>query len=131
MPTDDNLQKRGCYMGSMCSLCRSNTEDSSHLFLTCPFAIYLWNWLGSHLAISIDTSSVFALFSIYNNSWSKQMNEMLFACIIYTIHTIWLCRNKTRFEDKKIYLAQAISRIKREVNLSGTLTSATGKNSLQ
>ncbi|XP_019435949.1 PREDICTED: uncharacterized protein LOC109342416 [Lupinus angustifolius] len=40
MSTDDNLQKCGCYMGSMCSLCRSNTEGSSHLFLTCPFAIY-------------------------------------------------------------------------------------------
>ncbi|XP_019431608.1 PREDICTED: uncharacterized protein LOC109338759 [Lupinus angustifolius] len=130
MPTDDNLQKRGCYMGSMCCLCRSNTEGSSHLFLTCPFAIYLWNWLGSHLAISIDTSFVTTLFSICNNSWSKQMNEMLSVCIIYTIHTIWLCRNKNRFEDKMIYLAQAISRIKREVNLSDTLSSATGKNSL-
>ncbi|XP_019432196.1 PREDICTED: uncharacterized protein LOC109339236 [Lupinus angustifolius] len=82
MPTNDNLQKRGWYMGSMCSLCRSNTEGSSHLFLTCPFAIYLWNWLGSHMAIFIDTSSVTALFSICNNSWSKQMNEMLYACII-------------------------------------------------
>lgn len=47
MPTDENLTKRGCYIPSRCNMCCSNSKTSDHLFLTCPFAVSLWNWLGT------------------------------------------------------------------------------------
>jgi hypothetical protein len=46
MPTDENLRKRGCVTVSICVLCMSDYESTTHLFLTCPFAAALWNWLG-------------------------------------------------------------------------------------
>jgi len=46
LPTDDNLQTRGCSLPSICSLCLKNAETSTHLFLECPYAVHLWNWLA-------------------------------------------------------------------------------------
>ncbi|XP_019450595.1 PREDICTED: uncharacterized protein LOC109352869 [Lupinus angustifolius] len=42
VPSDDNLQQKGCSLASMCSLCRSSIESFEHLFLSCPFATYHW-----------------------------------------------------------------------------------------
>lgn len=37
MPTDENLQARGCITVSICSLCNEIDETGEHLFLTCKF----------------------------------------------------------------------------------------------
>lgn len=39
--TWDNIRKCGFQGSSMCILCGSNEEDSSHLFLRCPFPLAL------------------------------------------------------------------------------------------
>lgn len=44
IPTDENLQSRGCTLVSICVLCYATDETSSHLFLTCDFAKHLWRW---------------------------------------------------------------------------------------
>jgi len=38
LPTDENLQARGCTLVSMCPLCYHQAESSSHLFLDCDFS---------------------------------------------------------------------------------------------
>jgi len=49
LPTDENIQLRGCTLVSICVLCFQNAESSTHLFLTCDFAVALWRWLGAQL----------------------------------------------------------------------------------
>ena len=38
LPTDENLQLRGCTLVSMCPLCYNEVESSTHLFLECAFS---------------------------------------------------------------------------------------------
>ncbi|KAF1877242.1 hypothetical protein Lal_00012013 [Lupinus albus] len=112
LPTDDNLQLRGCLLASKCSLCNMNAENSSHLFLTCPLAVQLWGWLGSIFQINLDTSTIDSIFSACNGQWSPQVKGVLIAAIIHTINTIWFCRNHRRFEDRNVTFLQAKARIK-------------------
>lgn len=73
MPTDENIRKIGCIIVSMSSLCENFEESSIHIFLHCPFAVNLWQWLGTIFNISINTSSVQELFMSLKNHWSSQM----------------------------------------------------------
>lgn len=36
LPTDENLQKRGSYIVSICCFCMSHIETSQHIFFQCP-----------------------------------------------------------------------------------------------
>ncbi|KAF1894926.1 hypothetical protein Lal_00022420 [Lupinus albus] len=112
MPTDENMQRKGCHLASMCSNCHSNPEDSYHLFLSCSFALKLWDWLSSIFNFHIDTSSIESLFLGCNGRWSPQVKGVLEAAIIHTINTVWFCRNVARFENKLIVVLQAKLRIK-------------------
>ncbi|XP_019460143.1 PREDICTED: uncharacterized protein LOC109359903 [Lupinus angustifolius] len=97
MPTDENLQLRGCSLVSMCSLCKVSSETSDHLFLLCPFAVDLWHWIGGIFHIQIDNSSLAAILSRCNLQWSPQIKGVLAAAIVHTVNTIWHCRNFCRF----------------------------------
>lgn len=45
--TWDNIRKRIIQGPSMCVLCGTGEEDSSHLFFRCPFSLQLWHsWWG-------------------------------------------------------------------------------------
>jgi hypothetical protein len=63
MPTDESLRSRGSIVVSVCSLCLLADETSDHLFLRCPFASQLWNWIGGKLCCVIDRSSVDSILS--------------------------------------------------------------------
>jgi hypothetical protein len=36
VPTDENLMSRGCYIPSMCNLCKAQVETSFHIFFLLP-----------------------------------------------------------------------------------------------
>jgi hypothetical protein len=61
LPTDENLQRRGCSLVSVCALCFATVETSVHLFLECDFSLHLWRWLETRLRCVVDCSSVGAL----------------------------------------------------------------------
>lgn len=42
--TWDNIRKRGFHGPSICVMCGTNEEDSSHLFFCCSFALQLWHF---------------------------------------------------------------------------------------
>jgi len=62
LSTNDNLKIRGCTPVSICGLCDAIDETSSHLFLSCDFAVNLWHWLGSKMDCFIQLSSVSSVF---------------------------------------------------------------------
>jgi len=68
IPTDENLNARGCSFPSMCSTCKSYTESSMHLFFECSFAVRLWSWLAS--IISVQVSSIGDIWPVMNRNWS-------------------------------------------------------------
>ncbi|XP_019459896.1 PREDICTED: uncharacterized protein LOC109359653 [Lupinus angustifolius] len=131
MPTDENLQKRGIPMASICTLCHTAAENSPHLFLHCSYAFPLWNWLENLLGKQIDRSSVSALLHLPRNTWSHQLTEVILAYIVCTISTIWHCRNQGRFEDKSLTTAQALAKIQRDTAMIVNLSKATANPSME
>ncbi|KAF1898214.1 hypothetical protein Lal_00032980 [Lupinus albus] len=129
MPTYDNLQKRGCHLASMCSNCNTHVETSSHLFLTCPFVVKLWDWLGSIFNIHINTSPIDSIFSVCNGQWSPHVKGVLVVAVIHTVNIVWFCRNHKRFENKALNLLQPQSKIKLATSLSGNNSKILTNNS--
>lgn len=56
MPTDECLRQVGCITVSVCSLCYCAAETTQHLFLECPFATRLWEWMSSLIHRPLDRS---------------------------------------------------------------------------
>jgi len=113
--TDDNLIRRGCQIPSMCTLCGLAQETSSHLFINCPFAIEIWNWLASIINLPCNFTSVMEILKIAERNWSAQFKLVVLAAIIFCFNIIWYCRNQKRFNDKIILPRSAINLI-----ISGT-----------
>jgi len=88
IPTDENLRSRGCIVVSVCSLCLSTDESSEHLFLRCPFATRLWDWIGGKLNCVIDYSSVESLLSCSLARCSSQVSDIFLAAVLHNLHTI-------------------------------------------
>ncbi|XP_019465442.1 PREDICTED: uncharacterized protein LOC109363643 [Lupinus angustifolius] len=124
MPTDDNLQKRGCMLASRCNLCKSNAETDYHLFFQCSVAKMIWNWFTTSISIKINTSSIHSIIKECAAIQGSQLREVSLAYVVHIINTIWYCRNQNRFEDRLITTRQAISKIKRETSFSGSYASA-------
>ncbi|XP_019431188.1 PREDICTED: uncharacterized protein LOC109338411 [Lupinus angustifolius] len=131
LPTDENLQKRGCSLASMCNLCKASNDNSEHIFLTCHFAVRIWNWLGTTFSITINNHSISAILALCNRQWSPQVHHVLAASMVHIINTIWFCRNQDRFQDKKINFNSAISRIKLAIALSGNQSKLIASNSMR
>jgi hypothetical protein len=58
IPTDENLLIRGCYLPSMCSICKTQVETTFHIFFECGFAVKTWSWLAGCLNIVIQFTSM-------------------------------------------------------------------------
>ena len=125
LPTDENLQKCGCTLVSICVLCGKHAETSAHLFLNCEFAVAIWRWLGSKLSCTfILTSSVTLLTSIPQRC-SSQLHDVCLAAIVHTVHTIWVARNSIRFSSAQVTLHVTTTKIAAMVSLFDS--SSTGK----
>lgn len=118
IPTDENLQARGCMIVSVCIMCMSLAESSDHLFLQCPFAMALWQWLGSKLHYVVDTTSLHTLLSCIHIRCSSQIADMFVAAIVHTLHSIWMARNtlwfssnKANVHDAKVKIDYSVTRV--------------------
>ncbi|CAJ2653183.1 unnamed protein product [Trifolium pratense] len=120
MPTDENLQRRGCTVVSVCVLCMQQSETTAHLFLLCPFAQELWNWLGDLFNVHFDITSFLSLFDSCVPSWSSQLRHITLAAIIHTFHKIWMARNLIRFNSASIILQAAKMKIRTTIATSSS-----------
>ena len=122
MPTDENLRAWGCVIVLVCCFCLITDETSKHLFLGCPFAISLWNWLGSKLDYTIDKSSVLSLLSCILIACSSQVSDIFVAGIVHTLHIIWISRNSMRFSSDTVTLHASKVRLHSAIAMSGNLS---------
>ncbi|GKV27405.1 hypothetical protein SLEP1_g36578 [Rubroshorea leprosula] len=107
IPTKSNLQKRGIISGlgdGKCALCEGEIEDSSHLFLKCRVAKWLWKACGKWWGISVN---------LENNCWNsfEQFGEQAKeACVKegldciwnVVVWSVWLARNQKVFRDSDV-----------------------------
>ena len=131
LPSDENLLFRGCYFPSMCSVCKSCSETTYHLFFECAFALNLWAWFGSILNSSIQINSMDDIGIIMNKNWSPQCKVVIKACFINILNVIWFNRNQSRFQDKFLGWRPAINLIIAKVSLSGNNTIKSSSISMQ
>lgn len=131
MAIDVALKVRGCVVISACSLCGVTTEDSDKLFLLCPFARVLWEWLQEIAHLNLDCSSLVSLLnSVGTRNRRQQVKEVLISTIVHILWVIWFCRNSLRFRDTKISLSQGQIMVVFSVSLSGFLASRSTSNSI-
>lgn len=123
LPTDDNLDSRGCQIPSVCSMCMNQVETSFHLFFDCPYAIVLWKWLSFTLNKPLQFNNIEDIWSLCNKRMSSQSKVV--------INAIWYARNQFRFNDKKISWRTSIANIISSTSLAENITNATASSCLQ
>jgi len=122
IPTDDNMQARGCTLVSVCLLCYKHAECSTHLFLECDFARNIWIWLGLKLECSIPFVSFAALLECIPQRCSSQIRDVMVAAVVHTIYSIWLARNALRFNSAKVSIHATLAKISSFISMSGTIS---------
>lgn len=86
--------KRGCSLASMCNLCNNSIDSSFHLFLSCPYAVNLWNWLSCIIQCPLNLSSLASLLSVLDRNWSTQIKDRCSAGCHYFNNLVGLEQSK-------------------------------------
>lgn len=100
-------------------------------FFECSYAIKLWSWLAGCLNFTIQFYSMEDIWKLCDLNWSPQSKVTITAAIINLLNTLWLVRNKAKFNDICIPWQSAISLIIASTSLSGNNTCKTSSNSIR
>jgi ribonuclease HI len=130
LPTDENLMIRGCYLPSMCSICKNQVDSTFHVFFECGYVVRTWSWLAGCLNLVIQFSSMEDIWKICNSNWSPQCKITIIAAIINLINTLWFVRNQARSNNKLLPWNSAIAMIMSNTTLSGNSTTKTASTSI-
>ncbi|GAU32780.1 hypothetical protein TSUD_152280 [Trifolium subterraneum] len=130
IPTDEKLMTRGCNLPSMCSLCCTTAESTFHLFFSCQFAFNLWCWLATILNLTIQFQCMEDLWRLCDRAWSPQCKFAIKSVIVNIINSIWMARNKARFNNRAIHWKNAVSWISANTLIAGNRTSLCSNASL-
>ncbi|KAM7465607.1 hypothetical protein LguiB_013169 [Lonicera macranthoides] len=132
LPTQDNLQKRGMTMVSRCEICKSNLDNVEHVFITCPFAHTLWQWLVDTFLITISVpQNLPDLWRfICTVRLSPQLQNLWISGYLLAFHMIWETRNNAFFNQKRSVISSTLHHIKGWLKELSPLMSGCMKNSI-
>ncbi|GAU31746.1 hypothetical protein TSUD_146330 [Trifolium subterraneum] len=97
MSTDENLHTRGCV---------------------------IWQWVNSIFDIHVDTSSLESLRLSYN-LFTSQLKDLLLACLIHSLHSLWMARIEILFNNAKFTFQTSIMKIQTVITPSSPLATDT------
>ena len=94
--TWENLQRKGWEGPSLCSLCKSSTEEINHLFISCYFTLSIWKRLKNILHLK-DTWKGASIMDCYHH-WTSDKSNIPYLSTL-SCWFLWLERNTTIFEN--------------------------------
>ncbi|GAU31744.1 hypothetical protein TSUD_146310 [Trifolium subterraneum] len=130
IPTDEKLMTRGCNLPSMCSLCCTTAESTFHLFFSCQFAFNLWCWLATILNLTIQFQCMEDLWRLCDRAWSPRCKVAIKSTIVNIINSIWMARNKARFNNRANHWKNVVSWISANTLIADNRTSLCSNASL-
>ncbi|XP_020877174.1 uncharacterized protein LOC110227421 [Arabidopsis lyrata subsp. lyrata] len=121
LPKKARLARWGLNIDTICGLCTNHHEDRDHLFLTCDFALFLWNAVSTRLHLpQIDFttwSELMAWTSIKNRMSPPTLRKLVAQSIVYNI---WKQRNNHLHNQIYILPSMIFRDIDREIKNSIT-----------
>ncbi|GKU90507.1 hypothetical protein SLEP1_g4496 [Rubroshorea leprosula] len=107
IPTRINLFKRGIIKDleeRKCALCKEEEEDSSHLFLNCNIAKWLWKacakWWGITIVLQKECWPTFQHFGAWTKkSHKKEGWDCIWNAMLWTV---WMLHNKKIFDNAEV-----------------------------
>ncbi|GKU94470.1 hypothetical protein SLEP1_g7966 [Rubroshorea leprosula] len=116
IPAKLNLFKRGVIKEReerKCVLCEEEEEDSSHLFLKCKIAKWLWracaNWWGIKVELQNECKRTFQLFGAWTKKSHKREGwDCIWNAVIWSV---WMARNKKIFDSVEVNLIKLLELI--------------------
>ncbi|KAI0498287.1 hypothetical protein KFK09_021528 [Dendrobium nobile] len=114
IPTDELLRNKGLLITSKCQCC-SNVETLQHVFVSSPIAGKVWNFFEGIFRVNYwgPNCSISQLFDSWMVSFKGHIRNIIPPLIIWFI---WLARNDSRFNGKRMDHNYIIFRIKNKVN---------------
>ncbi len=102
--TSDKLQIRGWDNSPTCSLCGTEPETATHLFMDCPFAKQVQTNIWLKLGLNMPRSSSFNgnmmdWWEACRREMIKEQRRNFDGLFIYTTWGIWLQRNAIIFNN--------------------------------
>ena len=96
--SDDFLQKRGVSLVSRCGLCCRSVESLNHIFLNCPFAASVWNYMVTKFGSGPLPGSILEVFQLgLHASRSNQLRELYMVIVFHFGTLVHLeCKDRTR-----------------------------------
>lgn len=92
-------------------------KSVNHLFLFCPFAVVVWQYISHLFGVALDRSisKLFSFQSVLNISLSKHIFSLLLNAIILGFYFIWHASNTCVFDDILLPLHKVFSAISHNI----------------
>ncbi|MFS7923415.1 putative reverse transcriptase zinc-binding domain-containing protein [Helianthus anomalus] len=115
IPTRVALRKRNIQIeDSLCPLCRSEDENTDHLFISCFIASNVWNGISTWCKIpNIFVFSIRDLLECHTViRGSERKKEAVQGIIIIICWSLWRARNNAVFSNSPVKIDSIMSEIK-------------------
>ncbi|MCI20884.1 RNA-directed DNA polymerase (Reverse transcriptase) [Trifolium medium] len=84
-------------------------------------ASHLWTWFASLLGISFDCTSIIIVYQSCKDSWTEHVRHLAFAAITHVFHSIWMARNDIQYNNARIYVQAAKTKVLTALAMSAKL----------